>query len=559
MRSLAPLLLLGVALATLGCEDPEPAEATPTGSLPRGELPLDALSRRHARLRERMVSRGYEERPPAARVFVVEDRGVVLPLDVATGVCTTYVAIASGALRDLRLSLYDGEGAEAARDDVPGEGGLVHVCPQAAPGVARAPYYLTVEARDGTGSVAIAEFRSAPGEGDGFEGLFDEVLAPRVPFPQVEARLAEMRTALRSRGLSATDAPRVQWVGEGGALRMPVRFETGHCYVAAASGGPGTRDVDLFLFDPGGVEVGRDLGTDAEPTVEHCPETSGLFIVEARAFEGEGAIGVMVLAAPSPALSREEAGDLGALDAERPRSEGNAPEVALGVLAAELARRGFEAPIFASRDASIAPGETRTHEVVAGPGCALIVASASHAGMDVDLYLADAAGRAIDADTAVHATARVRACRREATVLRVAVKAYGRDGRYALAVIRAPAGITGVQDLRLEEAIAGPRARGSEVTERFAVTLGAGVPFTRDVRIPAGRCIAVAAAGAESVSDVDLFLRDPSGTLVVSDAGPSALATISRCAEDADTPLRLEVFAEGGGEVQLAILEGSAP
>ncbi|AKF06821.1 hypothetical protein [Sandaracinus amylolyticus] len=552
--------LAALVCALIACQEPQHEDAPIVGSLPRAEGPLDALSRRHARLRERMVARGYEERSPTARVFVIEDRGVVLPLDLEVGSCTTFVALASSALRDLRLTLYDREGEEAARDDVSGEGGLVHVCPDREPGGGRdAPFYLAIEARDGTGSVSIAEMHSQVGEGDGFEGLFDDVLAPRVPFPDVEARLAETRSALRARGLSPVDAPRVEWVGEGGALRMPMRFEGGQCYVATARGGAGTRDVDLFLFDPGGVEVGRDLGTDAEPTVEHCPEASGLFIVEARAFEGEGAIGVMVLAAPAAGFARQEPEEIaGALDAER--SEAAAPDVALGVLAAELAARGFSAPVFASRDASIAPGETRMHEVVAGPGCALIVASASHAGMDVDLYLADATGRELDADTAMHATARVRACRAEATVLRVAVKAYGRDGRYALAVLGAPAAITGVQGLRLEEATAGPRARGYVEIERFAASLADSTPFSRDVVIPAGRCIAIAAAGAEGVDDVDLFLRDPTGALVASEAGPSSHATVSRCAGELETPLRLEAIAgDGGGEVQFAILEGGAP
>ncbi|MDQ3036211.1 MAG: hypothetical protein M3Y87_27670 [Myxococcota bacterium] len=555
--------VLALCVAVTACDESAPAPSSISGSLPPGEGPLDPLSRRHARLRERMETRGYVEVPPTARVFAIEDRGVLLPLDLEVGACTTFVALATSELRDLQLTLYDGEGEEAARDEVPGEGGLVHACPEAvSPDARTAPYYLALEARDGTGSIAIAQFRSEAGGGDGFEGLWDEVLAPRVPFPDVEARLAEARTALRARGLSPVDAARVEWVGEGGALRMPLRFESEQCYVATARGGQGARDVDLYLFDPAGVEVGRDLGTDAEPTIEHCPESSGRYIVEARAFEGEGAIGMMVLGAASLGLAGTEASaGAGALDAElAARSEPAAADVALGVLAAELAERGFEAPIFASRDASIAPGETRMHEVVVGPGCSLIVASASREGMDVDLYLADESGREIDADTAMHATARVRGCRSVPAVLRVAVKAYGRDGRYALATMRAPASIGDVQGLRLEEAIAGPRVRGFEVRERFAATLEAGVPFMRDVQVMPGRCAAIAAAGAAEVQDVDLFLRDVAGVLVASEAGPSSHATVSRCAEDVPTTVRLEAIAtRGAGEVAFAILDAPAP
>lgn len=555
--------LLGIA-SLAACPKDEVPPPILEGSLPMGDVPLDPLSRRHARLRDRMEGRRYVEMLPTARVFTTEDRGVVLPLDLETGACSTFVALATSGIRDLVLTLYGANGEIAARDEVPGEGGLVHACPEAegAPH-SRAPFYLAIEARDGAGSVAVGQFRSTPGEGDGFEGLWDDVLAPRVPFHDVEARLAEARTALRARGLSPVQAARVEWVSEGAALRFPVRFDSTHCYVATARGGAGTRDVDLFLFDPGGVEVGRDLGTDAEPTIEHCPDADGLHIVEARAFEGEGAVGIMVLGATAPVRGREEHGELhGVLESERGARTESAPDLALDVLAAELAERGFEAPVFASRDASIAPGEARMHDVVVGPGCSLVMASASHDGMDIDLYLADEQGREMDVDTAMHATARVRACRPTPTVLRVAVKAYGRDGRYALATMRAPTSIGDVRVFRLEDAIAGPQTRGFRERERFTSRIEPGTGYTREVHIRDLPCIEIAAAGGIDVRDVDLFLRDTDGALVASASGPSPYATVSRCVEGGPLVLRLQVFASpDGGEVAFSILEsgGASP
>lgn len=541
---------------TVGCfEDPAPPSVR-TGSLPMGDVPLDPLSRRHARLRDRMERRHYVELPPTARVFMTEERGVVLPLDLETGACATFVALATSGVRDLLLTLYGANGEIVARDDVPGEGGLVHVCPEAE-GSPSTPFYLAIETRDGAGSVSIGQFRSTPGEGDGFEGLWDEVLAPRVPFHDVEARLAEVRTAVRARGLSPVSAARVEWVGEGAALRFPVRFEPTHCYVATARGGAGVRDVDLFLFDSGGVEVGSDLGRDAEPTIEHCPEAGGLHIVEARAFEGEGAIGLIVLGAPAPVRAREEHGELrGVLETDRGARADSAPDLALDVLAAELAERGFEAPVFASRDATIAPGEARMHDVVVGPGCSLVMASASHEGMDIDLYLADERGHELDVDTAMHATARVRACRPAPTVLRVAVKAYGRDGRYALATMRAPASIGDVQVFRLEDAIASMRSRGFLERERFVAHIEAEAPHEREVLVGEGQCVSIAAAGGVYVRDVDLFLRDAQNTLVASASGPSPHATVSRCAEGEPLVLLLQAFVSpSGGDVAFSMME----
>ncbi|MFK7985780.1 MAG: hypothetical protein AB8I08_07080 [Sandaracinaceae bacterium] len=537
-------LLLFLGVMQCGTTAPPPTEGPPALSGDPG--PLDALNRRHGRLRERMRRRGYGAEVALARTFVLEQRGAVFPLDLSVGGCSTFIGLGGGSIREMSLSLYDDEGREAASDSVEGEAGLVHVCPQGE-GAQRRAYYLVAQAHEGTGAVMLAHFRSDSGDGEGFDGLFEGVLAPRVPFRDVEEHLSGARNALRARGFTPVGPPVLERVTEGAVVRMPVLLESDRCYAATARSGEGLLDIDLYLFDQAGVEVGRDLAGDAEPSIELCPEVSARHTVELRAYEGAGAVGVVVFEGP-----REERAEPATVETAQ-EAPGD-PALALDVLAAPLSTRGFAPPLFVSRDAAIVPGEVRTHDVVVGPGCALIAGTASHDGMDLDLYLADDAGREVDRDTAVQSTARVRACREEATVLRVAVKGYGRDGAYALAILRAPDAVQTLQALRLEEATAPFRARGYLSRFQAAAQLATGARYRRTMRVEAGDCLAVAAAGDADAVDLDLVLRDRDDEPVASETGPAPHAAVSRCAEQ-DEALTLEVsMVRGEGNVAIQVL-----
>lgn len=541
MRAIALVL-------ALACAAPPPARSEPLSALPERAGPLDALNRRHARLRERMRVRGYGEDVGLARALVLEDRGVALPLDLPGDGCSTFLALGAGTIRQLDVTLYDGEGDEASGDSVEGEGGLVHVCPRE--GASHRPYYLVLRSQEGSGAVLVAQFQSASGAGEGFDGIFEGVLAPRVPFRDVEEHLAQSRTALRARGFTPLGDPLLERVTEGSVVRLPAALEAGRCYVVAGRGGDGLGDIDLFLFDAAGVEVGRDLAADVQPSIEHCPPATGRYTAELRAFEGAGAVGLLVFVGPGQ--------ERNAPPSEAPiddHAESGDPSLAIEVLAAPLRERGFGAPLFVSRDAAIVPGEVRTHEVVIGPGCSLVAGVASHEAMDLDLYLADESGREVDRDTAVHSTARVRACRPAPSVYRVAVKAYGRDGAYALAVLRAPEEVLSLQELRLEEASAPYRSRGYVEAFTFDAALVQGGRIRRPIPLEPGRCVAIAAAGEDAVEDLDLFLRGTDGELVTSDSGPASYAALSRCAEAEPETLTLELaMYRGRGRVVVRVL-----
>lgn len=524
-------LLVCVCLTLCNCGEPEPTSPL------RAEQtlgPMDALARRFGRLRRRMYNRGYGRAQQLQRTFALEGEGVGIPVDLENGRCTTWIALAGGGLRDLRARLYDGDGRELAVDEARAEGALLHVCPPPDPAIT-SPHYLEFRASEGSGAIVLGAFVSNLGAGDGFEELFDGIVSPPVPFRDVEDALVDVRQAMRERGMDVEGEPEFRRMAEGQVFRRPLRLEAERCYVVAARGGEGTEDLDLYLYDARGAEVARDLGPGTDSRLEHCPTRAGTGTLELRAFEGSGAAGVIVFSGP---------------EGERTVPEPDAVEEAapLAVLGGEietLTARGLVDPLTLVPDGVLGPGETRTHEVMIGPGCGLIVGAGGPGELDLDLYLVDAEGRPVDVDTRVQRTARVGACPTEQRVYRVTVKAYGR-GRYALARARAPLA-NDVAELRVSTA----REAVDETTDavRRRITLEEGERARFDV----DGCIAAVAGGVDGVEDVDLQLVGPDGELLASDTGSASWASVRHCADEPDQPVEgavLEVVVyRGRGEV----------
>ena len=254
------------ALAALGlvaCGSPppdEPASAPPAGP---GLGPLDDLARRFGRLRRRMESRGYADGEFATRTFALEGEGVALPVDVPVGVCTTWVALGGGGLRDLRMTVFDGDGREVAVDGRRGEGALAHVCPPSLPDrPASAPHYLELRALEGSGAIVVGSFRSRPAEGEGFTGLFEEVVAPA----EARARraLAPMRERLAGKRIfffpdSQLEIPIARFLAREVGMEL---VEVGTPYLQRDHLGP-----ELALL-PDGVQLSE--GQDVERQLDRC-------------------------------------------------------------------------------------------------------------------------------------------------------------------------------------------------------------------------------------------------------------------------------------------------
>jgi hypothetical protein len=76
----------------------------------------------------------------------------------------------------------------------------------------------------------------------------------------------------------------------------------GYCYRILGVGGDGVEDMDLFLYDPDGVQTQQDPGQDRFPVlglqVELCPAASGAFRLQTLMYKGGGAYAVRIYRTP---------------------------------------------------------------------------------------------------------------------------------------------------------------------------------------------------------------------------------------------------------------------
>ncbi len=552
-------------LANVACPGTGP------GQLDAGEFgeserraPIDSLSRRFGRIRERLRAQGYQEVGPPGRTYVMPQRGVARGMDLPRGRCTTIVALASTGVHDLVVELFDGDGSLLSTDAVDGEGGFAHVCPtrsssgesRASTDVARSSsrgedaarrtdaFYLVLRTREGSGAAMFGSFESALGHSKGLNALFSGVLTPKVPMRGVVRALSREHDALEGRGFTLVEGPQAGGLAEGESMRGVLPLTADDCYVARARGGIGVKDVDLFLFDAAGTEIARDVSGGAGAGLEHCPAVPGKHILEVRVFEGAGVVGWELFKRPArPRDKRFESSPAPGLKAGEKAG-------LLQKSAAELEARDYASRALLVEDAPIRAGEERGHEVLVERGCTVILGAADRRRTDLDLYLTSPEGKSVDRDTRVRPTAQVGVCVEESLVYRVVVKSYGQEGRYSLLAMQSPPEIRNIQTLRLEQASADVRRRGYAVSRRWLADLEQGERMVRRLDVAEG-CFAVAAAGSESVRDVDLFLKDRKGELVASETGPVPWGALGHCvAEPSRFVLELRMY-QGEGSVRV--------
>jgi len=342
--------------------------------------------------------------------------------------------------------------------------------------------------------------------------------------------------------------PVFEGVAEGETVRRSVHFDTEHCYLVLARGGEGLRDVDLFLFDARGADVARDIGQDVSPTLDHCPERRAT-TPSKRARSRGGTARTHRARRTTPRRPRDaRAGRRGSGFGPH----GASLEHDCDTRRARLQHAALRRTRFRDR-----PSEVRIHESFLSGGCAVVLGAAS-GEVDLDLYLSDANDTMLDRDTGMAPVARVSACVTSSSLLRVRVKGYGHEGTYSLVMVRAPARISDLASLRLEQVAAPLYARGYTTGPLTTVGLEEGQKHAMRLVIPRGRCAALAVAGDQGIDDLDVFLRDAVGTLLASDAGPTPYAAVSRCATDAEQTVVAEIALYGGaGSVMISRLDGS--
>lgn len=231
-------------------------------------------------------------------------------------------------------------------------------------------------------------------------------------------------------------------------------------------------------------------------------------------------------------------------------------------------------------------------EVVELPsdGCFGFFAVGHRRVQDLDIALFTETGLALERDVAVDAHPYVRYCGARGLRLAVVVNMYKGRGEYRLvrlanAPARLPdlnravghcfaedAGVTipmadvgpepGSADapgtlaaLGRELEALGYRAQGEVMTGRLPQRQG----DARNVRLAAGRCYAIAAAGGPGVGDLDLFVRAPGSETVERDVARDRDAVVRVCSEDdAEHMVQVRMY-EGEGDWALRVFALEEP
>jgi hypothetical protein len=522
MRAARAAAILAVFVAA-ACADPPRAPAKPR----RAPAPLDSLGRRMNKVARALRERGYAPDPALGRrSFLPQGEGEVVELQLAPGVCYTFVGLTSAGIQDLRFALYDPTGAELVRDESVAPHALVHACPQVA-----GTYHFVVSAARGTGVYDYRVHTSAPGAGRGFAGLFEPV-EPVVDAasPAIDARLQALLQRLRPRGYELEGEVRRAVLGSRESGRTALPLEAGACWALAAISGEGAADLDLFLYDAAGAEVARDIGTDADPVVELCPTQLATYAAEVNMYEGAGPYALAVLRGPPDA----------APSATAPPTAPTARTVDLAAdlarLAADMRARGYVEQTPPVESEILARAGQNSHSLTLLPGCHSIVARGGPGVDDLDLYVFGPSGETVDRDIGEGAVATVHVCVDDdgtagVIAYRLDVKLYRGTGTYGYQVFDAPPMVRDLGALRLRELTAPLEAAGAVVEPTTgSEELGTGEAKNFPLPLVAGACYVAVAAGGEGVEDLDLFVRSPAAESVASDTSTFPTAVARFCA-----------------------------
>jgi hypothetical protein len=204
------------------------------------------------------------------------------PLTLQVGDCLTLYAFGEGSGApplDLDLELQNPDGwpvaAERALDAFPVIPGF---CAETS-GV----YTLVATAYRGQGRAMMAAAR-----------LSDDAWAQKA---------AQLRSLidLHAPGFAPEGAPQSGFTEQGYASDVPLALSAGRCYAVAAVADSGIGDIDLDLIGRDERSVRRDIGTDPTPTIlPFCPETSGIWRLKIRMYQGGGRYWWQLFSAATP-------------------------------------------------------------------------------------------------------------------------------------------------------------------------------------------------------------------------------------------------------------------
>jgi len=130
----------------------------------------------------------------------------------------------------------------------------------------------------------------------------DRVLADAIASGAALGQIVELAAKKYAAGLVAEGALIQGSVVEGARSDHLAVLRAGHCYRIVAVGGAGVEDMDLFLYDPEGVQTQQDPAQDRFPVLglqaEICPPRGGAYRLQVHMYKGGGPFAARVYRTP---------------------------------------------------------------------------------------------------------------------------------------------------------------------------------------------------------------------------------------------------------------------
>ncbi len=327
---------------------------------------------------------------------------------------------------------------------------------------------------------------------------------------------------------------------------VPLTLPAGRCVLVAARASGGLENVDVAIAR-GRTVLARDTDTGRAAMARHCAGPAAERLeMRARAFRGAGPFALAAYLLPAQA-----AGGAAAVGAAPPAATGLLDRLAARVVASGSDMVLVTAP---AREV-LAPGQRVERDVPLAPGrCYRVLVAAEDGVLDVDLALRAPGARGdetLQADGTHEAAASLGLlrplCPPTPGVYRLAISLVAGQGAIAWQVLgsaagpapavevaRAPAFRVGgagtdfvAQRLRARHAAVG-EGRDAVIDVR-AGQLRTSESIEQEVRVEAGRCYVVLGAGAPSVAELDLLVRDALGNELARDAERDAFPRARFC------------------------------
>ncbi len=216
-------------------------------------------------------------------------------IELVAGGCYTVIGVGVPQVTDLDLFLFDPVGAQVAVDTDTNNVPVIAHCASAS-GVFR----VQAKVYSGAGEFAVQLFGTDGGPGGAPTPPPTGSFPPPDPSGDpLERRMAELYARFGQRRAPVSALMRGS-LATSRTQDFALTLQAGNCYTAIATSDPSLADLDMYVFDPSGAELGQDRATDNFPVVQACPNATGRHRVRVEAYGGSGNFALQVYQGATP-------------------------------------------------------------------------------------------------------------------------------------------------------------------------------------------------------------------------------------------------------------------